>query len=104
MSSRATFGEIIADTADFHVMQSTGLTAKIGNQIYEGDILDWNGIGRAVVEWSDGDADFLLDYPDGSRCGFDTRPTLNGLSSAKSPYNEVIGNKRGKPELLPQTA
>lgn len=84
------------------IQQSTGLNDKNGVEIFEGDVLNWNGIGRAVVEWSEGDADFLPDYADLSLGGFDTRPTLNGLSSAKFPCFEVIGNKWANPELLPQ--
>ncbi len=95
-----TLAEAIADKR-YVVMQSTGLHDKNGKEIFEGDILDWNGIGRAVVEWSEGDADFLLEYPEGSLGGFDTRPTLNGLSSAKTPYYEVIGNIYENPDLLP---
>lgn len=87
---------------DVIVMQFTGLHDKNGKEIYEGDILQWTDgdMWKGVVEWSEGDADFLLDNPHASLGGFETRPTLNGLDSIRSKGYSVIGNIYENPELL----
>ncbi len=87
---------------DLILLQFTGLHDKNGKEIYEGDILQWTDgdMWKGVVEWSEGDADFLLDNPQASLGGFETNPTLNGLDGIRSRGYSVIGNIYENPELL----
>ncbi len=88
------------------LMQYTGLKDKNGKEIYEGDIIKWVTGECAVVEWSDGDAEFLceIDIHKYQGCvgvgGFDEKPILNGFSSTMARHYEVIGNIYENPELL----
>lgn len=71
------------------VMQFTGLTDFQGVEIYEGDIVQWDGDGTvSAIEWSEGDAGFL------------ENPTANGFDGIRCEQFVVIGNIHQNPELL----
>jgi uncharacterized phage protein (TIGR01671 family) len=79
------------DPTDCEIMQFTGLKDKNGKEIYEGDVLHFDGkqwgdgIGKNfVITWDERDAVYL---------GIGTR-------SDWQIWCEVIGNIYGNPELL----
>ena len=77
------------------LMQSTGLKDKNGNEIFEGDIVDYKG-REAVVKWHGSYASFIYRFVDG----------LQERVSEWDPlflacyHFEVIGNIYENPELL----
>jgi len=85
------FGEFSANerhTPDYPLMQFTGLLDKNGVEIYEGDILYWDGsiIGAVSFEY----AEFI--------CGVG----INARNLCNAPINDiaVIGNIYENPEFL----
>ena len=89
---------------DLVLMQFTGLTDKLGTEIYEGDILQPSSyikskVGRCVVVFKKGMFCFDIIKPFITSIG----PMSKSLSRGESANNEfvIIGNKFENPELLP---
>lgn len=83
------------DANDVELMQSTGLKDKNGQEIFEGDIVDYKG-RKAVVKWHGSYASFIYRFVD----------ELQGRKSEWDPLYlayfrvEVIGNIYENKELL----
>jgi hypothetical protein len=80
------------------LMQFTGLKDRNGREIYEGDVLDWNGDGGVwVVQWSEKDCGFNM---------YDAKnPHVNPYPiPLHAKYVSVIGNVYENPELLQRAA
>lgn len=77
------------------IMQSTGLKDKNGEEIFEGDIVDYKG-RKAIIKWHGSYASFIYRFVD----------ELNERVSEWHPlflayyHFEVIGNIYENPELL----
>ena len=90
-----------APLSDFELMQYTGLKDKNGKEIYEGDIVTYQGypelpLSVASVEWNNERARFIIRWQDDqSHLGHDTFDRIEYLTSY-----EVIGNIYENPELL----
>ena len=75
--------------------QSTGLKDKNGKEIFEKDILDYNG-GKVIVKWHGSYASFIYEFVD----------ELQNRTTEWQPLHlsyykfEVIGNSLENPELL----
>lgn len=69
---------------DGGLMQFTGLYDRNNQEIYEGDIIS-DGSYTGVVKWSDSEAQFVVDFGDGS---------IEALASeVYNPSCKVVGNK-----------
>ena len=77
------------------IMQSTGLKDKNGKEIFEKDILDYNG-RKVIVKWHGSYASFIYEFVD----------ELQNRSTEWQPLYlsyykfEIIGNSLENPELL----
>nr|DAI83794.1 MAG TPA: YopX protein [Caudoviricetes sp.] len=80
---------------DVKLMQSTGLKDKNGKEVFEGDILDYNG-RKALVRWHGSYASFIYRFVDElQKRNAEWKPLY--LAYMKC---EIIGNIYENPELL----
>src|SRR5690606_21250584 len=75
--------------AESRLMQYTGLRDKNGVEIYEGDVVEWQG-GRFEVHWHRGS--WYVSEPKGG--------PLAWLSDCTPPQCTIIGNIYEHPELI----
>lgn len=80
---------------DAIIMQSTGLRDKNGKEIFEGDVVDYNG-RKAIVNWHGSYASFIYRFVDELH---KRNAEWNPLYLAYYHF-EVVGNKFENPELL----
>lgn len=81
-------------SADYEIMQFTGLKDKLGKEIYDGDIV------KAVITSNQGAEDIGNGYVDfhSGKCAFQVY--LKNGEKSLSCNDEVIGNIYENPELL----
>lgn len=86
------------DFDDIVLMQSTGLKDKKGKEIFEKEILDYNG-RKVVVKWHGSYASFIYEFVDELQ-----NRTTEWQPLYLSYYKfEIIGNIYENPELLEVT-
>lgn len=86
------------DVKEYELMQSTGLKDKNGKEIFEKDILDYNG-RKVIVKWHGSYASFIYEFVDELQ-----NRTTEWQPLYLSYYKfEVIGNSLENPELLEVT-
>ena len=80
---------------EIELMQSTGLKDKNGKEIFEKDILDYNG-RKVIVKWHGSYASFIYEFVDELQ-----NRTTEWQPLYLSYYKfEIIGNSLENPELL----
>ena len=90
------FGEtIFINFDDIHLMQSTGLFDKNGKEIFEKDILDYNG-RKVIVKWHGSYASFIYEFVD----ELQNRKTEWKPLYLSYYHFKIIGNVYQNPELL----
>jgi uncharacterized phage protein (TIGR01671 family) len=86
------------DVKNYELMQSTGLKDKNGREIFEKDILDYNG-RKVIVEWHGSYACFIYEFVDELK-----NRTTEWQPLYLSYYKfEIIGNIYENPEMLEGT-
>lgn len=80
------------------LMQSTGLKDKNGKEIFEKDILDYNG-RKVIVKWHGSYASFIYEFVD----ELENRVTEWQPLYLSYYHFEIIGNVYENPELLEVT-
>ena len=83
------------DFDEIEFMQSTGLKDKNGKEIFEKDILDYNG-RKVIVKWHGSYASFIYEFVD----ELQNRTTEWQPLYLSSYHFEIIGNFYENPELL----
>lgn len=87
-----------AKVNEFELMQSTGLKDKNGKEIFEKDILDYNG-RKVIVKWHGSYASFIYEFVD----ELENRVTEWQPLYLSYYHFEIIGNIYENPELLEVT-
>lgn len=87
-----------AHLEEIKLMQSTGLFDKNGKEIFEKDILDYNG-RKAIVKWHGSYASFIYEFVD----ELQNRKTEWQPLYLSYYHFEIIGNIYENPELLEVT-
>lgn len=83
------------DFDDVNLMQSTGLFDKNGKEIFEKDILDYNG-RKVIVKWHGSYASFIYEFVD----ELQNRKTEWKPLYLSYYHFKIIGNIYENPELL----